>query len=96
MLEPKVVMMIGVPLSTTSSTLFSPLTDAIPIVAAVPVKAKDTLDPGQLSSLVAGLTLPTYRTPAEEVDVGGEDEVVELVSVVAAASGKHWLYQSFW
>lgn len=70
---------IGAPPSMIRSALFAPLTEASPIEADVPVKLKAMPAPGQLSSLVAGLTLPMYRNVAElpvggtAVEVGLED-----------------------
>jgi hypothetical protein len=50
--------------SITKSKLLSPLTAVRLIVADVPVNVKDTPVPGQVSSLVEGLTRPRYRNPA--------------------------------
>ena len=49
---------VGSPPSIIKSTLLVPSTAARPIAAHVPVKANETPVPGQVSSLVAGLTLP--------------------------------------
>jgi hypothetical protein len=58
MLEPKLVMTTGAPPSITRSTLLVLLTEAMPMVVEVPVKVKEIPEPGQLSSLVFGLTRP--------------------------------------
>jgi hypothetical protein len=52
-------MRIGSPPSIIRSTLEVPVTVLIPIVAFVPSNVKDTPVLGHVSSLVAGLTLPT-------------------------------------
>lgn len=65
---------IGAPPSMETSTLLLPLTEAIPIVAEVPVKVKVRPVPGHMSSLVAGLTLPRNRKPDVE-PVGGVDPI---------------------
>lgn len=54
-------MFTGVPPSILKSILLAPFKELIPMVALVPLNVNDTPVPGQVSSLVAGLTRPRYR-----------------------------------
>jgi hypothetical protein len=84
------------------STLLVPLTEERAIEAVVPVKVNDSPVPGQVSSLVAGLTRPRYRTFAEpHVEAGLEADAVDVADVADATfdvdvlPGWHWEYHSF-